>query len=321
MNPGFRPHDGTARPQHAPPRTCGTDARAPAPFLVLAHHRSGSNFLNDLLQSHPQIECLNEPLSMHTRFFRERDLVPWRAEDYNDENLHASLARDSGLREYLLGLRAYLLGSTAGRVIGFKETVLFGKLEWLAAFLPSLKLIVLERDPRAVVSSVLRSGLIGFWRYAELVPPSYRWLWPRASVGPWWHANDDEVRQASLVAMSVAVRGELARRTAAQFDGITLSLEELLQDPAAGLHTVARLLGVDADPAPLSFLQERQHASRGGPFSSFRRPEQVLDGWRSHLSDAQLDAIDAVFGAAGLPVPSLRPEAATWSPLVAIGAR
>jgi len=45
-----------------------------APFLLLAHHRSGSNLLNDLLQAHPCIECLNEPFSMHTPFFREHDL-------------------------------------------------------------------------------------------------------------------------------------------------------------------------------------------------------------------------------------------------------
>lgn len=280
------------------------DTSALAPFLVLSHHRSGSNFLTDLLQSHPQIECLNEPLSMHTRFFRERDLERWRGDEYSDEHLHPSLARESSLRDYLLSLRAYLLGSRAGRVIGFKETVLFGKLEWLRAFLPPLKLIVLERDARAVVSSVLRSGLIGFWRYAELVPRGYRSLWPCARIEDWLHAEDEGVRQASLAAMSVAVRGEWARRTAHLFDALTLPLEQLLQDPSACMQAVAGLLGVESDPAPLGFLHDRQHASRGGTFSSFRRPEQVLDGWRSHLSGPQLEAIDAVFAAAGLPSPS-----------------
>ena len=64
-----------------------------APFLVLAHHRSGSNFLNDLLQAHPCIECLNEPLSMHTRFFRDCDLARWTHEDFDPRWLHRSLPR------------------------------------------------------------------------------------------------------------------------------------------------------------------------------------------------------------------------------------
>jgi hypothetical protein len=283
---------------------------ARAPFLVLAHHRSGSNFLNDLLQSHPQIECLNEPLSMHTAFFRAHDLSVWRREDFDHECLHPGLARESSLRAYLLSLRDYLRQSGDARVIGFKETVLFGKLEWLKAFLPPLKLILLERDPRAVVSSVLRSALIGFWRYEELVPPSYHALWPHAKVWPARHA-DEEVRAATIAAMSVAVRTELARRTAALFDGITLRLEDLLSDPEAAMDTLAGLLGVEPHPAPLSFLHERQLASRGGTFSSFRLREHVLERWRSHLSPAQLDAIDKVLAAAHLPVPSSSAGVAT----------
>jgi hypothetical protein len=39
-----------------------------APFLIMAHHRSGSNFLHDLLQAHPAIECINEPLSWLKEF-------------------------------------------------------------------------------------------------------------------------------------------------------------------------------------------------------------------------------------------------------------
>ena len=61
------------------------------PFFVMAHHRSGSNFLNDLLQQHSGIECLNEPLSMHTRFFREHDLALWTAADFDTVLLHGSL--------------------------------------------------------------------------------------------------------------------------------------------------------------------------------------------------------------------------------------
>jgi LPS sulfotransferase NodH len=111
-----------------------------APYFVMAHHRSGSNFLNDLLQSHPRIECINEPFSMHTPFFRACDLEPWSVDEFTQDLLYPAL--DDGLRAYLFDLRKYLSQSNSLRVLGFKDTVLFGKLAWLKAFLPSLKIIL-----------------------------------------------------------------------------------------------------------------------------------------------------------------------------------
>ena len=127
---------GTTLTLHKPAASLGT-AHAPsvllshqaAPFFVMAHHRSGSNFLNDLLQSHPQVECINEPLSMHTHFFREHDLNFWSAGDFDDDTLHPSLAAQEPLRAFLHDFRHYLGRSDPSRVIGFKDTVLFGKLE------------------------------------------------------------------------------------------------------------------------------------------------------------------------------------------------
>ena len=98
-------HVASPRPaRHSEPR---------APFLLMAHHRSGSNFLNDLLQSHPRIECLNEPLSMHTRYFRARDLEIWTEGDYDRALLHPSLAGDPDLHGFLAEFRSYLLARDA----------------------------------------------------------------------------------------------------------------------------------------------------------------------------------------------------------------
>lgn len=267
-------------------------AKASKPFLVLAHHRSGSNFLNDLLQAHPNLECINEPLSMHTGYFRECDLVSWTQEDYDPVHLHRSLLGQDELRSYLQDFRAYLLQSSSRRVIGFKETVLFGKLEWLKAFLPSLKVIFLKRDPRAIVSSVLRADLGEFWRYEELVPPAFDRLFPHYP-GRVRNTNKME-RAAELVAMSVVLRYELAQRTIGLFDHRVVHLEDLMRDPRTCLAEITSLLGVDASEEPLNFLLERQRASRGGTFSSFRKPEDVANTWGRHLDSAQLQAIDGV---------------------------
>lgn len=270
----------------------GSAAAGCAPYLVLAHHRSGSNFLNDLLQAHPRIECINEPLSMHTRYFRECDLSTWSGADFDPELLHPSLARHAALRSFLVDLHDYLSQSNGMRVIGFKETVLFGKLGWLKAFLPALRVVFLKRDPRSIVSSVLRSDLIGLWDYAHHVPEAFKSVFPdyvsRVAAG------DEAAVAAEMVAMSVAVRYELARRSIQRFEHMEVQLEELMENPRGHLERVMQFLGVDAHEAPLSFMTLRQASSRGGPFSSFRLREDVAHAWRRDLSAQQVGAVEDV---------------------------
>lgn len=266
--------------------------KARPPFLVLAHHRSGSNFLNDLLQAHPNIECINEPLSMHTGYFRRHDLVPWTKDEFEPDTLHGSLLEHTELRSFLHDFRAYLLKSSSDRVIGFKETVLFGKLEWLQAFLPSLKIIFLKRDPRAIVSSVLRSDLSEFWRYEELVPSSFDKLFSHYRDRA--HSPDKMARAAELVTMSVVLRYELARRTLGLFEHTVVNLDDLMREPRACLAEMADFLGVEAHEQQMKFVAERQLASRGGTFSSFRKPDDVTNTWERHLEPAQLQAIEGV---------------------------
>jgi len=274
-----------------------------APFLLLAHHRSGSNLLNDLLQAHPCIECLNEPFSMHTPFFREHDLQRWAGSDFEPTRLHRHLPRSDDLDDlcpFLHALRDYLDCSSAHRVIGFKETGLFGKLGWLQAFMPRLKLIFLWREPRAIVSSVLRSGLIDFWAYRELVPPAFRRLFPQAPHAALSRAPAGSREElAGLAAMSIAVRYELARRTLPGFEHLVVGLDAVVKHPAETLGALARFLGVAPHPGPLHFLQGRQGDSRGGTFSSVREPAGVAHGWQQRLAPTELEVIESVLGAAG----------------------
>jgi hypothetical protein len=268
-----------------------------SPYFVLAHHRSGSNFLNDLLQSHPRIECINEPLSMHTGHFRDCDLAPWSGAEFDPDVLHPSLASHESLRSYLLDFREYLCQSSSSRVIGFKDTVLFGKLDWLKAFVPSLKVLFLKRDPRSIVSSLLRSGLLEFWNYAALVPPAFEKLHPHYTGAR--ESIDPAIKVAELAAMSVALRYELAHRSIGAFEHKVLHLDELMRKPEECLTAVANFLGVESNQAQLSFIRDRQASSRGGAFSSFRTQEDVENRWQRHLKPEQIRVIENVLHAAG----------------------
>jgi len=263
-----------------------------APYFIMAHHRSGSNFLNDLLQAHPQLECINEPFSMHTGYFRRCDLKPWARDEFDPVLLHRDLAPHATLRSYLLDLRAYLSHSSETRVIGFKDTLLFEKLEWLKAFIPSLKIVFLKRDPRAIVSSVLRSNLLGLWDYARLVPPAF------AKIKPHYvsriDSTDISAAAAEIVAMSIATRYAHARRALDRFEHREIHLDELTREPATQLEQLSEFLGVPPHQGPLSFLAQRQAVSRGGAFSSFRSHDDVRNTWSRHLNAAQVRAVEAV---------------------------
>jgi len=263
-----------------------------APYFVMAHHRSGSNFLNDVLQAHPRIECINEPLSMHTDYFRHCDLETWTGEEYDPVLLHPSLAPHPLLRAFLLDFRTYLLSSNELRLIGFKETVLFGKLGWLKAYMPTLKLLLLKRDPCAVVASVLRSNLLAFWDYAHLVPPAFKALHPDyvATQAP----VDPGVQAAEIAAMSVALREDMARRSVGEFDHLEIDLLSLMNDPERALHAITQFLGAEPDAGQLEFVLQRQTETRGGTFSSFRSRDDVENSWRRHLAADQVRVIQEV---------------------------
>jgi len=169
---------------------------------------------------------------------------------------------------------------------------LFGKLGWLKAFMPTLKILFLKRDPRAIVSSVLRSGLAPLWNYEALVPRAFARLYPAyASRVP---GHDAAARAAELAAMSVVARYELARHTLGLFEHRVLYLDELARKPAQSLRAITDFLGVEPHPGQLAFLGERQGASRGGLFSSFRVHEDVEHTWRRHLAPRQVQAVEDV---------------------------
>ena len=250
---------------------------------------------------------------MHTRFFRECDLVRWSGADYDPAYLHATLAEHDGLRAFLLDLRKYLLRSNEDRVMGFKETALFGKLEWLKEFLPTLKILLLTRDPRAVVSSVLRSGLSEFWRYRDMVPRAYHEIFPHYQRRS--DSSDPAIRDAEIAAMSVATRYEVARRSVHLFDYKVVSLEEVIRDPVGCLESMTAFLGVESHPDPVSFLQRRQGVSRGGAFSSFRAPDDVQSAWQRHLSAGQIEVVEDVLSAARRQSPGIGLEARLARPV------
>jgi Sulfotransferase family len=253
--------------------------------MILSHHRSGSNFLNDLIQT-AGIECINEPLSMHTDF-RRYDLELWTGDEFAPTCLHERLSSTPGTSAFIRVLCDWLLLSPPAATRGIKETLLFDKLSWYHALMPSLKVIWLIRDPRAVIHSILHSGLWRLWEYQQRVAPFCQEYFGDRSIAP---ASPGE-----LALWSWLVRQALATEHLTLFAYIKVRLEDLVRSPEAELERISRFLGVAVRPQQGRELMHG-HESRGGAFSTVRDSDKVLTGWEQGLTSELRRYIEDVAG-------------------------
>lgn len=251
-----------------------------APFLIIGHHRSGTNFLGELIQRNPVVACANEPFSMHTDFFRDNDLRPWSAAEYDQAVLHPELYPHPKIVLFLQELRKWLGSAPEGCRRGFKETLLYEKLPWLGTYLPGLRIIHLVRDPRAVAASVLNVPEADqLWKYSVTVP---RYL--EEQLG---HPPGRALDPFELCVRSIGIRWELARQSLAAFEHITVRLEDLVEHPEDALGPLMKFLDLEPTREQQDFITDSQQSSRGGRYSSYRSRDAVLNSWRSRLTDAQ----------------------------------
>jgi hypothetical protein len=261
---------------------------APAlPFMILSHHRSGSNFLTDLMQANERVECISEPLSMHTDF-RRFDLETWTDREVVPSYLHPRLHGLPGTAAFIRRLGDWLYGSPPSMVRGMKETLLFDKLSWCREIFPSSRVIWLVRDPRAVVHSVLRCGLWRFWEYPERVARFCRDYYRDQSINP--------VSPVELTLWSWKVRYALAREQLGHFDHLRVRLEDLVDRPQVELGRISELVGLPVTPGQEACCSRPGEESRGGTFSTVRRGNEVVGGWRAGLSDEDRMYVERLAG-------------------------
>ncbi|NOW07507.1 sulfotransferase [Clostridium beijerinckii] len=247
------------------------------PFLILSHHRSGSNFLSNAVQLNSKVECLNEPLSMHTNVFRENDLKVWNKNDYIECELHRLFHDYPNLKEYLIELRQFLNNPYPYHVRGFKETTLFEKLGWLKEFIPDLKIIYLVRNPNAVINSIIRRRMWDFWNYSVLIPRYMQNNYNDIKINP-----DNPVE---LCTWSWKIRNELCMKELNRFDNVIIRLEDLISYPEEKLTELMNFIGVEVEKKQIDFVNESHKQTKGKTFSSQRSLSEILELWKGGLSE------------------------------------
>lgn len=254
-----------------------THSPAFAPFALIGHHRSGTNFLTDILQAHSRVSFVDEPLSMHTRGFPETDLHPWQAAEYDPGDLHPELAPYSRSRAFFKELARYLMSAPAGHVRGFKETLLFEKMPWLTAAVPRLLVVHIVRDPRAVVASLLKHDVDRLWGYQRRLaayfartphtPVEARCATPLERCVTSWKVRHHEIRARPPLTPPLMVR-----------------LEDILRDDVGTLGRIMSFLGQAVENRQIRLRRLSEQYTRGGMYSTYRLRDDVLNGWRHRLS-------------------------------------
>jgi sulfotransferase family protein len=282
--PNTAPHTTYRKEHHT--MTDERHAGTAPPFMVLAHHRSGSNFLGDVVQAHPDAECLSEPLSMHTSAYLPLDLLRWSAAEYRPGILADELARTPEAARFTRDLSAYVSSAPAGKARGFKETLGFEKLEWFAKVFPGLRIVLLVRDPRAVVRAVVSRNMEHLWDYEGTLTRYAR----RYGAGlPFPIITDTPVDR---VVSSWQVRLWEARRALDAFTAAIVRFEDILTDTHASVTEVMHIVGLPPHAAQFRFI-ETSHSgpSRGGTYSTVRDPREVLTAWKTQLSHEDITTI------------------------------
>ncbi len=259
------------------------------PFLLFGQHRSGTSLLHNLIKCHAMADSINEPFSQHVPLFRDSELDPWSAQDLGIRALHPSIPVDSYLHTYIINLRRWLWAELPG-VRGFKETFLLHKLSWIDAALGPLRGVLILRDPRATIASLIRNNLLESW-------------WEYARLGRRYRAGRPQFEQFDVedpvVAASIVwtVRTEIVQQYATQNEWLILRLEDLLADPRTTIEELMGHLGLIPDPRQMALLEETwrsDSAQDDSTFSYFRSPGDVIHKWREELSPSQANTITAI---------------------------
>lgn len=141
-------------------------------FIILGNQRSGTNFILDVINHHPDVQTINEPFSMHLDFFHNNE-EPWEGESFNDVYLHEKLKGLDETITFIQDLNRWM-NCDYPMVRGFKETGLFEKFDWLYRAVRPKKVVIIVRDFRAIVNSVLRRNLHrNKWNYERILFEHY----------------------------------------------------------------------------------------------------------------------------------------------------
>ncbi|MGC8477627.1 MAG: sulfotransferase family protein [Acetobacteraceae bacterium] len=257
-------------------------------FFVGGAPRSGTTWVQLLLDAHPEISCRGEALFPQALAAPLDLLAAQWARAVAEKN--ATVFRDiggypalpEGLADLLLGtaVLAALAAQAAGkhpRAVGEKTPENVFLFPRLARLFPGARFIGVARDPRDVLASA--------WRF-----------FPRQAG-----ESQEAFVARALPSLDQGARAMLALKESGA--GCVVTYEQLSADPEAAFAGLCRYLGVADDAAVVGACvgQCRFEALAGRPASAAAGERVflgggVVGGWRRTLSGASAERIVAALG-------------------------
>lgn len=255
----------------------------PSPFFIVGVPRSGTTLLTVLLNNHSRLFLDKKAIAIRTLNFAQRvetatkrdsgarPPVRWTLEASEDERLrsflHWPLLDDDPnltLREFVEQSFTHRAATHGKAVLGDKSPDAVERLPELMSLFPAAKIIVVVRDARPNVLSLVKR------QYLPLRVAAQRWKdWNAAAAAALdWHGNDRILR---------------------------IRYEDLLRQPESTLQTVSAFLEVAYEPAMLD-LAGAAATQTAGAYVKKSIDVAAIDRWRTQIDPAEQAAIERICG-------------------------
>ncbi|HXY71105.1 MAG TPA: sulfotransferase [Actinomycetota bacterium] len=252
----------------AEPAGAAGAASDPTPLFLLSLPRSGSTLLQRVLATHPEVGTVPEPWLLLPQLYARRGAGVYaeygygpssRAIDAFADGLPGgSDAYDRELREFVLHL--YRLAAGGAPYFLDKTPRYHLVADELITLFPEAKVVVLWRNPLAVVASIVETWAGGRWTFGR------------------WHVDLHEGLESLVRA---------AGRHAGQVHSVRF--EDLVREPDSSWPGLMRYLDLPHDPAVLTSFAETSLESRMGDATGTRAYRELstepLEKWRRTFSN------------------------------------
>ncbi len=249
-------------------------------FILLGHQRSGTSYVLDIFQHHPKVDTINEPFSMHLDYFRA-DETPWSEQDYNTKYFHKDLQELNETVSYIQDLKEWINDKKIPNIKGIKETGLLEKYFWLQKIFHFDQTIILIRDFRAVINSILKRNMNKGWR-------NYR----QRLISYYGYKDSELMDDLTISILILKHRMVFLNEIIKKQECLVIRLEDLLTSMEITLENLMNYIKLNVHKAQLDFIMETSAVHRNSIYSNYRIKERVINAWKTDLSENAIKIIE-----------------------------